>query len=332
MSTHQEMFHTAWNSVFRRDTQVWKTLLLLALIGLIPIVGEIVILGFIAEWACSLAWGQNTAFARPIKFVHHLKLGFRVAVLYLLFTIAWMLFSTYVLSFFNDIPFFNIISYVLASVVSSIFTLCILRAAIYQNISAAWNFVFIKDMITRENNEFPLYLVTRFLVELIGCIVVAAVALLMMLPGFGVVAEVVTLYLSAASHGAQHIATALISGGIFDLLGKLLVALIITAYVVLIFANVVQALSMGVAAVWMSQFNVSTWGNKNASLPDDVASYNALAQYAPAAPAAGAAPAPGAAHEPTAVPAPVPEAAPTAGPAPEAAQPKDTASEPPAQQ
>lgn len=324
MSTHQEMFHTAWNSVFRRDTQVWKTLLLLALIGLIPIVGEIVILGFIAEWACSLAWGQNTAFARPIKFVHHLKLGFRVAVLYLLFTIVWTLFSTYVLSFFNDIPFFNIISYALASVVSSIFTLCILRAAIYQNISAAWNFVFIKDMITRENNEFPLYLVTRFLVELIGCIVVAAVALLMMLPGFGAVAEVVTLYLSAVSHGGQHIATALISGGIFSLLGKLLVALIITAYVVLIFANVVQALSMGVAAVWMSQFNVSTWGNKNASLPDDVASYNALEHYAPAAPAptAGAAPAAGAAHEPTAVPAP----------APEAAQPKDTASEPPAQQ
>ena len=330
MSTHQEMFHTAWNSVFRRDTQVWKTLLLLALIGLIPIVGEIVILGFIAEWACSLAWGQNTAFARPIKFVHHLKLGFRVAVLYLLFTIAWMLFSTYVLSFFNDIPFFNIISYALASVVSSIFTLCILRAAIYQNISAAWNFVFIKDMITRENNEFPLYLVTRFLVELIGCIVVAAVALLMMLPGFGAVAEVVTLYLSAASHGGQHIATALISGGIFSLLGKLLVALIITAYVVLIFANVVQALSMGVAAVWMSQFNVSTWGNKNASLPDDVASYNALSNYAATAPApapeaaptAGPAPAAGAAHEPTAVPAP----------APEAAQPKDTASEPPAQQ
>lgn len=325
MSTHQEMFHTVWNSVFRRDTQVWKTLLLLALIGLIPIVGEIVILGFIAEWACSLAWGQNTAFARPIKFGHHLKLGFRVAVLYLLFTIVWTLFSTYVLSFFNDIPFFNIISYVLASVVSSIFTLCILRAAIYQNISAAWNFVFIKDMITRENNEFPLYLVTRFLVELIGCIAVAAVALLMMLPAFGTVAEGVTLYLSAASHGGQHIATTLISGGIFALIGKLFVALIITAYVVLIFANVVQALSMGVAAVWMSQFNVSTWGNKNASLPDDVASYNALAHYAPApgaAPAPEAAPAAEAAHEPTAVPAP----------APEAAQPKDTTSEPPAQQ
>ena len=184
-------------------------------------------------------------------------------------------------------------------------------------------------MITRENNEFPLYLVTRFLVELIGCIVVAVVALLMMLPAFGAVAEVVTLYLSAASHGGQHIATALISGGIFSLLGKLLVALIITAYVVLIFANVVQALSMGVAAVWMSQFNVSTWGNKNASLPDDVASYNALSNYAATAPApapeaaptAGPAPAAGAAHEPTAVPAP----------APEAAQPKDTASEPPAQ-
>ena len=77
---------------------------------------------------------------------------------------------------------------------------------------------------------------------------------------------------------------------------------------------------MGVAAVWMSQFNVSTWGNKNASLPDDVASYNALSNYAATAPA------------PTAGAAPVPEAAPTAGPAPEAAQPKDTASEPPAQQ
>lgn len=328
MSTHQEIFHTAWNSVFRKDTQVWKTLLLLALIGLIPIVGEIVILGFIAEWACSLAWGQNTAFARPIKFVHHLKLGFRVAVLYLLFTIVWTLFSTYALSFFNDIPFFNIISYMLASVVSSIFTLCILRAAIYQNISAAWNFVFIKDMITRENNEFPLYLVTRFLVELIGCIVVAVVALLMMLPAFGTVAEGVTLYLSAASHGAQHIATALISGGIFELLGKLLVALIITAYVVLIFANVVQALSMGVAAVWMSQFNVSAWGNKNASLPDDVASYNALAHYAAAAPEAGTAAGTAAAPAPESAPASTTGAA----PAPEAAQPKDTTSEPPAQQ
>lgn len=276
MQNQGGLYAQAWK-LFTQDKGWIKTLALLALIGLIPIVGFLVILGYVAEWGCMLCWKKDVAFVRPIAFKKYLRLGWIALVPTFAGGVAWSVLDYFL---FNPVtavvPILEIVVTLASILWSAAVLLCALRAVIYQDIRAAFNIGFVKDMIMRETRDFLSLSFTQWLIGIVVGIIIIVITLICAAPVMAsIFGFAMRIYGASPMNDADNVK---LVAGILSFLANSILFILIGFYVAGFPFIAGEALSWGVAGIWMRRFDVERWGDRSDKLPDDMNAFVGISE------------------------------------------------------
>lgn len=278
MQNQDGLYSQAWK-LFTQDKSWIKTLAILSLIGLIPIVGFLVILGYVAEWGCMLCWKKDMAFVRPIAFKKYLRLGWIAVVPTIAGGIAWSLVDYILLKPITAVvPILDIVVIVLSILWSVAVLLCAMRAVVYQDIFAAFNLGFVKDMIMRETHGFLSLAFVQWLIGIVVGIIIIVITLICAAP---VMASIIGLVMRSYGYGASAMNqadTMKFVGGFLSFFANSILFILIGCYVAGFPFIAGEALSWGVLGIWMRRFDVERWGDKGDTLPDDMDAFVGISE------------------------------------------------------
>mgnify|MGYP004521872109 FL=1 len=267
-------FDSAWNDI--KNSPGWfGKLALLALVGMIPIFGWIVVAGYMYGWARSIAWGVHSPmpqhiFGEPDDKPY--RRGFYALVI--LFVIG--LIPGFVSGFSETIYdsgvswgavygslVFDILGFAL-SIVATIFgSICCVRMAIYDRLSAGFQFGRVVSMIRQDTKGAARLLGLSVVAEIIAGVVIF---IAVMIGSFVAFATFGVAFFTASATGAvtSTSGAAVASGG--------LILLVVIGCLVLAFVSIMAALFANLLIVratgyWVYQFDVPQWGKQDDPMP-----------------------------------------------------------------
>ncbi len=253
-----------------------KPLLLLTLVSFIPIFGLIFVLGYTLEWARLTAWGIDSSPKQSgVDVGACLSCGWRGLLVMLCWTIPWGFVSSALRQMLPMVPLLDLIFSVLTVFVGVIATAAALRATIYQRFSAGVGFDVIFQMLGADYQG----LLRIAGISIFGSLVTSVVGGIIMTVGsVGVVPSIVSLAESMPDMSLEDpVAMGKLFGTLFSALGPAIaIALVVCGLISVMF----NLLSTNAVGLWMLQFDVPSWGDKDAPLPPRI----------PAAPRVWAAP------------------------------------------
>lgn len=297
-------FQTVWNDV--THSEGWfKKAMLLALVAFIPIFGVIVVAGYAYGWAREIAWNMRTSMPKHIFGNEDGKLyrrGFFVLVISFVFSLIPFIvqligdaisgagvFSASSLSGAHGAAAVGISSGALAfaavlyliSMLLSLFLMVFawvgcMRSTIYDNLGAGFQIGKIWSMMKYDSTG----ILKIFGMNLLTSLVVGAIA-------FVVIFFLIFIFAFAVVLGGGGY----IAGGTYmngDILGASLglgivgvILLLAAIYFLVVFAVIVELLTVRALGYWTWQFDVAHWRGKNDPMPFELASVppNTYAAY-----------------------------------------------------
>lgn len=307
-----------------------KPVLMLTLVMFVPIVGPMFVLGYALEWARLTAWGvASVPKMTGVRIGDCIVAGFRAFVVTLCWLIPWGVVTSLVRSLFIWLPINGIgLLISLASVVVGVVVIvACLRATIYQDFIAGLGFSRVFEMVERDFNG----ILRVSGISLFGGLIAAVVCGIIMTVGsISVIPALIGVAEELSGNASDAYAFSRILGAALSSLGP---AIAIVSLVGSFIGAIFQLVVTNAVGLWMLQYDVASWGDKSAPLPQSIPSVP-RDWHAPEQPVVPASPTmPTSTIQPVQAPQYQPaEQPPAAAPAPEppAAQP-ETPEEPPAQ-
>lgn len=305
----KKYFSRSW-ALMTKEKGWIKPILLMALACFVPIVGALGVLGYACEWARLSAWGVDSSpKQKGVKVGACIASGWRAFVVIL----AWSLVVGILGGIVNAI-----LSFLLRGLGSTLVTIAefvlaapimvaALHACVYEKIGAGFKVSRFVEMIKRD----PSGLFKTLLIPLAEWGIVAAASTLVfsVMIGFAL-PDIMRLVYEAQYYGDSYTMASIIA----SILRGVLPGTILFLYATLVVSSAASLLFVNSIGLWMSQFDVRSWGGPDEPLP-------AQANTLPPAPVTPVEPAP--APEPAVAPAPAPAPesvpAPVSTPAPEPA-------------
>lgn len=259
----ERYFERSW-AIITQESSWLSTIGKLLLMVCIPVAGIIAVFGFMAEHARQIAWGQNNAPSLSWgDFGKYFKSGARsLGVL-----LGWGLLVSFVTNLIFSIPPFSWLpstaSEIVSSVVSTLVVVAVVRAAIYQQLTAGYEGRLLWEMI---DNDF-VGLARIMGIRLIASLVSAWVLRIITGVSFGFTS--LTAVVASQSFG--------LNWSLPYTLFALLVLIILLAFAVM--ADLIVYTAVG---LWYRQYNVPAWGRSSDPLPERVAPTKVEYGFAPA--------------------------------------------------
>ena len=304
----KKYFSRSW-ALMTKEKGWIKPILLMALACFVPIVGALGVLGYACEWARLSAWGVNSSpKQKGVKVGACIASGWRAFVVIL----AWSLVVGILGGIVNAI-----LSFLLRGLGSTLVTIAefvlaapimvaALHACVYEKIGAGFKVSRFVEMIKRD----PSGLFKTLLIPLAEWGIVAAASTLVfsVMIGFAL-PDIMRLVYEAQYYGDSYTMASIIA----SILRGVLPGTILFLYATLVVSSAASLLFVNSIGLWMSQFDVRSWGGPDEPLPAQ-ASTLPPAPVTPVEPA----PAPESVPEPVSVPEPPAEPAPAEASAPAA--------------
>lgn len=296
----KKYFSRSW-ALMTKEKGWIKPILLMALACFVPIVGALGVLGYACEWARLSAWGVDSSpKQKGVKVGACIASGWRAFVVIL----AWSLVVGLIGGIVNAI-----LSFLLRGLGSTLVTIAefvlaapimvaALHACVYEKIGAGFKVSRFVEMIKRD----PSGLFKTLLIPLAEWGIVAAASTLVfsVMIGFAL-PDIMRLVYEAQYYGDSYTMASIIA----SILRGVLPGTILFLYATLVVSSAASLLFVNSIGLWMSQFDVRSWGGPDEPLP-------AQANTLPPAPVTPVEPAP--APEPVPAPAPEPASAVTPEP------------------
>ena len=267
-------FNSAWNDI--KNSPGWfGKLALLALVGMIPIFGWIVVAGYMYGWSRSIAWGVHLPMPQHI-FGEPDDKPYRRGFYALIIVLVVGLIPGFVSGFSETIYdsgvswgaiycslVLDILGFAL-SIVATIFgAICCVRMAIYDRLSAGFQFGRVVSMIKQDTKGAARLLGLSVVAEIIaGVVILIAV----MIGSFVAFAAFGVTFLTTSATGVVTSTggAAMASGG--------LILLVVIGCLVLAFVSIMAALFANLLIVratgyWVYQFDVPQWGKQDDPMP-----------------------------------------------------------------
>lgn len=267
-------FDSAWNDI--KNSPGWfGKLALLALVGMIPIFGWIVVAGYMYGWARSIAWGVHSPMPQHI-FGEPDDKPYRRGFYALIIVLVVGLIPGFVSGFSETIYdsgvswgaiycslVLDILGFAL-SIAATIFgAICCVRMAIYDRLSAGFQFGRVVSMIKQDTKGAARLLGLSVVAEIIAGVVIF---IAVMIGSFVAFAAFGVAFFTASGTGAVTSigGAAMASGG--------LILLVVIGCLVLAFVSIMAALFANLLIVratgyWVYQFDVPQWGKRDDPMP-----------------------------------------------------------------
>lgn len=301
----KKYFSRSW-ALMTKEKGWIKPILLMALACFVPIVGALGVLGYACEWARLSAWGVDSSpKQKGVKVGACIASGWRAFVVIL----AWSLVVGILGGIVNAI-----LSFLLRGLGSTLVTIAefvlaapimvaALHACVYEKIGAGFKVSRFVEMIKRD----PSGLFKTLLIPLAEWGIVAAASTLVfsVMIGFAL-PDIMRLVYEAQYYGDSYTMASIIA----SILRGVLPGTVLFLYATLVVSSAASLLFVNSIGLWMSQFDVRSWGGPDEPLP-------AQANTLPPAPVTPVEPAP--ASEPAVAPTSAPAPEPVPAPAPEPA-------------
>lgn len=272
-------FARSWALLTREPGWIRK-LLALWLAGLVPIAGLLGAQGYIAEWARLTAWGVPSSPSRAGGSVgSYIKSGWRMFLVALVWGLLWALIALLV----SFIPLVSVLFAAVIPIVSFVLALIIdiavIRATIYQNVSAGFKFSTIGQMAERDAGGLLRILAIQLVGTLILSLVSTIVFIVAVVPSAGGLYAATQELVSLADAGRLNY-DYLYLDYLVTLISALLPAISLAGFATSLFAIALEIVVFNALGLWMRQFDVPAWGGSDDPLPASLPAY-APAPYAP---------------------------------------------------
>lgn len=277
----KKYFSHSWSLMTRNKGWI-KPILLMALACLVPVVGPLAVLGYAFEWARLSAWGVDSSpKQKGVKIGGCLSSGWRAFVVILVWSLVLGIACAIVGS---------ILTFLLRGIGSAVITIvefvlgapimvAAMHACIYEKIGAGFKFARIFEMIKRDWEG----LAKTLLIPLALCAILAALTSLVfsVMIGFAL-PDIMRLAYEIEYYGDNYTIATLVA----SILRGVLPGTVLFSYVALVLGSAGSLLFTNSIGLWMSQFDVRSWGGPDEPLPAEA---NALppAAATPVEPAAG---------------------------------------------
>lgn len=301
----KKYFSRSW-ALMTKEKGWIKPILLMALACFVPIVGALGVLGYACEWARLSAWGVDSSpKQKGVKAGACIASGWRAFVVILAWSLVVGILGGIVNVILSILPrglgstLVTIAEFVLAAPIM----VAALHACVYEKIGAGFKVSRFVEMIKRD----PSGLFKTLLIPLAEWGIVAAASTLVfsVMIGFAL-PDIMRLVYEAQYYGDSYTMASIIA----SILRGVLPGTILFLYATLVVSSAASLLFVNSIGLWMSQFDVRSWGGPDEPLP-------AQANTLPPAPVTPVEPTP--APAPAAAPAPAPVSEPAPAPAPEPA-------------
>lgn len=275
-------FSTSWRQLTRNKGWI-KPLLVLAIAPLVPVVGFLGVCGYGFEWALLSAWGVD---ASPKQ--SHVKVGACIVTGWRVFvvTFVWFVCAGFVWSLvvwligalagnalLGLLALMTPVGIFLSILVVEV---AALRAVIYGKISAGLHPVRVFQMIRRD----PSGLFKLVAIDLVACTIGVAVSMALY---FVCMLTLAGKFIEFAYLVNFEPTPASIQAVLTSVLAAILPACVLFGYLMSVVSATAATLRHNCVGLWMSQFDVASWGGPSDPLP---------AQVQPHAPANPVPPAP----------------------------------------
>ena len=270
-----------------REKGWYKPVLVLAVCQLVPIAGPLVLLGYALEWARLSAWGIESApKQRRVNIGGCFATGWRGFVVALVWQLAWMVAlgvlgallgfggvvgatsaSELVLSFLG-LAYIGYGVFGLVLTIASLFfdvvvVAAMVRTAVYTKISAGLNPARVFEMVKRDASG----LFKLVLIAIVSKVVIVGIChvvyLVVFALGLGNLVPFIVALDGASSYAAG-------SAGIDALLrfaGVVVPVVVIAGFAATVVSVATTLLETNAVGIWMSQFDVRSWGGPSDPLP-----------------------------------------------------------------
>lgn len=266
--TDTDYFSRSWGMLTR--SQGWlKPVLLLTLVSFVPIFGPLIAMGYAYEWARLTAWGVDSSPKQTgVDVGACLSVGWRVLLVTLCWSFPLGLFFGLVRGLLGTGVLSEAISLAISLLwlfIGVVIQVAALRATIYQQFGAGIGVGRIIEMV--EGDYMGLIRIAG--ISLFGGLVAAIVSSLIMTVGsVGAVPAIIAAAEDIESMSATDAyAIGRILGAMLSALGPALaVTLVVGTFITTLF----ELVTTNAVGLWMLQYNVPAWGDKNAPLPQQI--------------------------------------------------------------
>lgn len=260
MASNVKYLSTSWK-LLNLDGKKWILhAFVLALLNLIPVIGTVFTLAYIYTWTNRTAWGLYTSpCSVPKDKSKMFSFGFKMFVTSICLTVVVMAVFELFLYFTLSIPFIgaiiSLISLPLSIFVNVFIAVCVQRAAIYNQIKAAFSIPQIFDLCSRDWNG---------LIKLCGLYLVVNIPLMVASVPL-VVVPVVMAVAPILFDGVPF--TVDLTSLVLQTISSILVPVSV-GILLLIFLYVISSfIFINAVAVWIAQFYPECWGASNEYVP-----------------------------------------------------------------
>lgn len=290
---------TAWNDI--KNSPGWqKKVVLLALLQIVPIFGQIVLFGYIYAWARDIAWGVHSPMPDRIFGNEDGKLysrGFFILVILFVFSlipgivagVASSIVGSGVglgLVYDSSIGFFagtigglfGLVSFALSLAVLIAFNIAAMRTAIYDRISAGFQFKKLWAMFKYDTNGALRIFGMELLVSFIIALVLGLIFTILTLLCFG--AAVPSLMTMGSNPEAIEV-----FGALGPSLSVWFLLMLAFGFFAAMCSVVVYLMVARASGYWTQQFGVAQWRGQDDPMPFELVQMQQQQQYQPYPPA-----------------------------------------------
>lgn len=241
-----------------------KPVILLSLAALVPIFGPLALLGYTLEWARLTAWGIDSSPKQAgVDIWTCIAVGWRA----FLVSVCWALPYALVVGILRSLGGNGVVGDVLSFLitllgvfVSIVITVACLRATIYQQFTAGLGLGRIIEMVETD----PKGLLRIAGISLFASVVIMVVSGIIMTVGSMASLAPLIDVIGDLAYAETPAELGKAFGAIFAALGPTFaITAIVTTYIGTLFSLIIT----NAVGLWMLQFDVPAWGDKDAPLP-----------------------------------------------------------------
>lgn len=252
-----------------------KPILVVALALLVPIVGPLAVLGYALEWARRSAWRIESSPKRhDVGVGKCLATGWRGFLVHLVWGLVWGVAVSLILTLiqralgYNALLVVSILFIVVGLFVNLVIQAASLRATIYLKVSAGLNPAHVFEMVRRDPKGLFKIIIISFVVFAITVVLYTIGVAVFKAVASEQVYRLVYLSYAAQMGGPSHYGAAWqLARAVWALLLAGVPILILFGYPLLIVGATGMLLELNAIGLWMSQFDVASWGGPSDQLP-----------------------------------------------------------------
>lgn len=260
-------FKRSW-ALLTKDHGWIKPVLVLSVASLVPFVGLLGVHGYALEWARLTAWGVDAApKQKGVRVGECLKSGWRALLAGIGYTLVGMLLSNLLQTIFGGGFFVQLLAMVISMVAGVISSVAALRATIYQEVGAGYQFERMGDMIRADYQGLINILLIEMAMSLVVVLAITGLVMMTILPilmGTALGMSSSQLY---TLETLDSMAVRLIFFEVVDAFAALAPWFAVIAFIAAFGMTLVMLIGTTAIGLWMRQFNVPAWGASNDPLP-----------------------------------------------------------------